>query len=113
MPRVKREDVNRRYPPSLAWKLAVLERDQRCCVHGNPAECDNGWVAHHVVYQQELRRTWPDLLWHPLVGMGVCGLAHRQHHNRVRPILTAEIPPAVLAFLREAGYGLYLERRYP
>jgi len=111
-PRITRRDAALRYRPALAWKLTVLERDQGCCVHSNPADCSDGWVAHHVVAQQELRRSRPDLLWNPLSGMGVCGLAHRQHHNRVRPITQDEIPAAVLVFLREAGYSWYLDRHY-
>ena len=115
--RLTRADVWRKHRPSIAWKLAVLERDQGCCVHSNPAECgEDGrgqlWVSHHVVYQQELRRNRPELLWHPLSGMGVCGLAHTRHHNRSRPIRQAEIPPQVFAFLAEQGYGRYLERFY-
>ena len=94
------------------WKLAVLERDQGCCVHLNPADCREGWQAHHVVAQQELRRTRPDALWNPLSGMGVCGLAHRQHHSRVRPILLNDVPPKVVEFLCGLGFGAYLERRY-
>lgn len=48
------------------------------------------------------------------VGMGVCGLAHRQHHNRVRPIERAEIPAVVVAFLVfELGFGAYIDRHYP
>lgn len=83
-----RAQAHRTHPPSLSWKLAVLERDQGCCVHLNPAECSDGFIGHHVVTQQVLRRSGlPDSIWHPSSGMGVCGLAHRQHHNRVRPIL--------------------------
>jgi len=99
------------------WRLAIIDRDQGCLVHRNPAECGEDargllMVAHHVVYQQELRRSRPALLWNPLSGMLVCGIAHTQHHNRSRPILLDEIPPAVAAFLREAGYSYYLERHY-
>jgi len=46
--------------------------------------------------------------------MGVCGLAHRQHHNRTRPIERAEIPAQVVAFLVfQLGFGPYLDRHYP
>lgn len=112
-PRPQRRTPRSQVHPLVSWKMTVLERDMGCCVHRNPADCDFGWQAHHVVAQQELRRSRPDLLWNPLSGMGVCGLAHRQHHNRVRPILLDEIPAAVVVFLREAGYSAYLERHYP
>lgn len=94
------------------WHDAVLERDQGCNVHPNPADCDEGWQAHHVVPQQVLRREQPAILWHPLVGMGVCGLAHRQHHSGVRPITQDEVPAPVVAFLRSRGFSAYLHRHY-
>lgn len=95
------------------WRDLVLERDQGCSVHPNPADCAEGFQAHHVVAQQELRKRRPDLIWNPLVGMGVCGKAHRQHHSRVRPIAFAEIPYSVVVFVCEHGLRDYLDRRYP
>ncbi len=110
-PRVKRSNAPR---PDRLWWERVLERDQGCCVHSNPADCSDGFQAHHVIPQQTLRREAPSWLWEPLVGMGVCGLAHRQHHNRTRPIERAEIPAQVVAFLVfQLGFGPYLDRHYP
>jgi len=101
-------------PPLVAWKLTVLERDQGCQVHTNPADCSDGWQAHHVVPQQILRRAVvTEALWDPRSGMGVCGLAHRQHHTRVRPILFTEIPTVCVEYLSGLGFGAWLERHYP
>jgi len=44
--------------------------------------------------------------------MGVCGLAHRQHHSGHRPIRFDEIPRNVRVFLAMAGYDWYLLRHY-
>ncbi len=82
-------------------------------MHEDLTYCELGLQAHHVIPQQKLRRNRPEALWNPLSGMLVCGLAHRQHHNRVRPILFHEIPPAVIEYLTELGFGWYLERHYP
>lgn len=111
-PRLRRSAANKGDAPGL-WRDAVLNRDQGCRVHENPADCQHGWAAHHVVLQQTLRDDCPDALWNPLSGMGVCGLAHRQHHNRRRPILLHEIPPVVVAYLQHHGFGPYLDRHYP
>jgi hypothetical protein len=108
-----RSQAHRKYPPSVDWKLAVLERDQGCVVHTNPAECCAPFSAHHVVPQQVLRRLAPQALWSPLSGVGVCSDAHRQHHNRVRPIRRAELPAVVVEYLIRQGFGPYLERHYP
>jgi hypothetical protein len=108
--RVLRKDAPK--PPDT-WRDAVLERDQGCVVHVNPADCDEGFDAHHVVPQQRLRREAPELLWEPEAGVGVCGLAHRQHHSCVRRIRWQELPASVRAFLRAAGFGAYLQRHYP
>lgn len=94
------------------FKRAVADRDQGCCVHSNPSECEPPWPVHHVVPQQVLRKERPEALWNPLAGMLVCGLAHRQHHNRVRPITLREVPEDVEAFLRQSGFGWYLDRHY-
>lgn len=112
--RLSRSQAARIIAPSWTWKRDILERDQGCCVHRNPADCSEGWQAHHVVSQQDLRRrSRPDAIWHPSSGMGVCGLAHRQHHSRVRPILHSEIPLVCVEYLTGLGFGPYLERRYP
>lgn len=112
--RVSRTDARRwRRSGLTGLRHVVLERDQGCCVHPEPTECGDGWAAHHVVPQQVLRRSAPDSLGNPLSGMGVCGLAHRQHHNRVRPIRFEEIPAEVVAYLTGLGFGAYLERHYP
>lgn len=110
-PRLKRKDT-RPSAESKAWRNAVLDRDQGCLVHANPAECSEGWQAHHVVTQQVLRREQPGALWDPLSGMCVCGLAHRQHHASRVLILHVAIPLAVRAFLTEQGFGSYLYRHY-
>ena len=94
------------------WRDRVLDRDAGCVVHPNPADCAEGWHAHHVIPQQTLRRERPDLLWHPLAGVGVCGKAHRQHHSGYRAITQDELPQAVVGFLRAQGFGRYLERHY-
>ena len=109
--RVRRAAANKGDAPGL-WRDAVLNRDQGCRVHENPADCADGWAAHHVVPQQELRRTLPEALWNPLSGMGVCGKAHRQHHNLSRRITLNEIPVVVQAYLRHHGFGPYLDRHY-
>ncbi len=108
-PRVKRRNAPR---PDKLWRERVLERDQGCRVHANPADCSDGWQAHHVVPQQVLRRERPGILWDVSAGIGVCGLAHRQHHARTRPIALSEIPPSVVAFLRSHGFADYLDRHY-
>lgn len=108
--RVKRTTAPR---PDRLWKERVLERDQGCCVHTDPADCDEGWQAHHVVPQQALRKLAPHALWHIDSGMGVCGLAHRRHHSRVRPIRLDEVPASVRAHLTALGFAAYLERHYP
>lgn len=97
----------------LEWRLAVLDRDQGCLVHDDPAVCELPFQAHHVCLAQVLRREFPEALWNPLAGMGVCSLAHRQHHNRVRPILLDEVPVEVVAYLTEHGFGPWLHRHYP
>lgn len=108
--RVKRTTAPR---PDRLWKERVLERDQGCCVHRDPADCDEGWQAHHVVPQKILRQYAPQALWHTGTGMGVCGLAHRQHHNRVRPITLDEVPEPVRRHIVALGLGWFLERHYP
>lgn len=110
-PRVKRRDAPK---AGWSWKQAVLERDQGCCVHPNPADCAEGWQAHHVVPQQELRRQGLTYaINHPLSGMGVCGKAHRQHHSGGRVIWRHEIPAAVKDFLVAQGMAYHIDRHYP
>lgn len=105
----------RRHPGAREhFKRAVLQRDQGCCVHSNPAGgCDEGWQAHHVVYQQHLRITRPRELWEPRVGMSVCGRAHRRHHSGHEQIPYELIPPVVAEYLCALGFGVWLERHYP
>ena len=103
--------------PDRLWRERVLERDQGCCVHTNPADCREWFQAHHVVPQQVLRRTTPEadlaaVLWHPLAGMGVCGLVHRQHHSGHTLIALDAIPLPVVDFLCGLGFGWYIERHY-
>lgn len=111
--RLTRADVARKYRPGIAWKLAVLERDQGCVYHHNPVYCAEGWHAHHVVTQQELRRTHPEILWHPLSGVGLCGKAHRRHHSGYEPVPYDLLPLTVVDFLGGLGYSGYLIRHYP
>lgn len=94
------------------WRDAVLERDQGCIVHRNPAECSEGWQAHHVVPQQQLRRGHAEALWNPLSGVGVCGKAHRQHHSGYRIIRYDELPQDIVDHLNGLGYSGYLLRHY-
>lgn len=109
--RVKRSKAPK---PDESWKLAVLDRDQGCCVHASPHLCEPPFVAHHVLYQQHIRNDGVTaILWDTAVGMGVCELAHRQHHSRVRPIFRDEIPADVAEFLERLGYGWYLDSKYP
>lgn len=110
-PRVKRT-ATRPSVESKAWREAILDRDQGCVVHANPADCGEGWQAHHVVPQQVLRRERAEAIWNPLSGMCVCGLVHRQHHAGRVPIPYEAIPLAVRSFLAEQGFGGYLFRHY-
>jgi hypothetical protein len=113
-PKPEKRVLRRNQPrPDRLWRERVLERDQGCVVHADPKDCDEGWQAHHVVAQQELRRTAPAELWNVLVGMGVCGLAHRQHHSRIAPIPRQAIPVEVDVFLQRLGFHNYLVRHYP
>jgi hypothetical protein len=96
----------------LRWRDTVLERDMGCVKHRNPADCAEGWHAHHVIPQQTLRRTHPEILWHPLVGVGLCGKAHRQHHAGHNPLTMGELPASVRSFLRSKGFQWYLDRHY-
>ena len=99
--------------PDRLWRERVLERDQGCCVHTNPADCREWFQAHHVVAQQILRLNHADQLWHPLAGMGVCGLVHRRHHSAAELIPLWAIPLPVVDFLSGLGFGWYIERHYP
>lgn len=110
LPRRKRKDV---HSPGRWWRDAVLERDMGCIAHSNPVSCSEGWHAHHVVPQQELRRTAPDAIWHPLSGVGLCGKAHRRHHSGYELIAFDLLPLAVVDFLSGLGYSEYLLRHYP
>ena len=112
--RVKRSDTNAAGNVALRWKLAVLDRDQGCVVHDDPALCQAPFESHHVLYAQHIRKD-PRItryLYDPRIGCGVCSLAHRQHHNGSRRIRLAEIPLEVVAFIEALGYSEYLHRRY-
>ncbi len=97
------------------WRDEVFERDQYSCqVHLNPADCEWPPQSHHVVTAQLLRRDGhAAALNDRRVGMTVCAKAHRQHHNRTRPILREEVPAEVLAYVYELGYTDWFEKTYP
>lgn len=110
--RIKRKDVPR---PDETWRESVFERDGFTCpVHGDPKDCEWPPAAHHVVLAQQLRRDGHvNAVYARAAGMTLCSKAHRQHHNRTRPVLLEEIPAECLTFARELGYGEWLQRHYP
>jgi hypothetical protein len=122
---VKRTPLRRHRKPAkttdelalmLNWVLRVHEASgERSQLSGRPAE-----VAHHVVYQQKLRRHAKEidvdplmLLWDPRNGMSLTLREHERHHSGVRPILLSELPDDVWRFAADYRLESYLERRYP
>jgi len=98
---------------SRAWREAVLDRDQGCCYHSNPAICSGGFESHHVVYAKRLREYHPAALWNPLSGMGLCGFAHAAHHDGTSfRIPQSAIPASVTAYLIGLGYRRFLDQYY-
>lgn len=94
------------------WKRRVCVHG--CQVHGDPRDCDGPVQAHHIILQQHLRKH--GLADHVLdtdVGMGVCYLAHRQHHNATRRIPYECVPDAAIRFAYEHGIDWMLDRYYP
>lgn len=97
----------------LAWRNAVMDRDQGCVVHRNPADCIPPFQAHHVVTQHHLRKHGHgDALWDPRVGVCVCEGAHVRHTKAVERIPVECLPGEVVAFVRELGLGWTLDRYY-
>lgn len=110
--RLRKRDVP---APDHTWRESVFERDGfNCPVHDDPKDCEWPPAAHHVVLAQLLRRDGHiNAVYARAAGMTVCSRAHRQHHNRVRPIFLDEIPAECVTFAVELGYGDWLERTYP
>ena len=107
--RVSRRDAPR---PDIMWRELIFQRDQGCVFHSNPADCDEGMQFHHVVFQQELRRSFPEALWKPESGVCLCGWAHRNFHGGWITLTVEDLPAEVVGYLREIGYGWYLEKHY-
>lgn len=92
------------------WRESVMRRARwRCEACGGRAA-----HAHHVVYDQELRRRslWR---WDPRNGMAVCLFCHERHHNRSRPIhvdkLREDTLDAAFSVLGDYAFD-YIHRRY-
>jgi hypothetical protein len=72
-------------------------------------------TAHHVVYQQHVRRAGGDLN-DPRNLMVVSDAEHERHHNRSRPFQLSRLPDSAFEFAAEllgpdAAFN-YLRRRY-
>lgn len=88
-------------------------RAQRCCQH---PDCPNPrafWRAHHVVYEQELRR-----LGRPIYdernALRMCDHCHGRHHG-ISPLPLTALKPCHFEYAKEVlgdSYMDYLNRRY-
>lgn len=90
-------------------------RQQRCCqAPGCPAPMAGGWQAHHVVYEQELRRLHLPI-YNVRNSMRLCSACHARHHNRTAPLPLSILTEEHLAYAREVLGDRamdYLSRRY-
>lgn len=90
-------------------------RAQRCCqVPGCERPATHEWQAHHVVYEQELRK-----LARPIFdtrnALRVCADCHRRHHNRIAPIPLAVLDERHFEYAEEVlgeRFMDYLKRHY-
>jgi 5-methylcytosine-specific restriction endonuclease McrA len=90
-------------------------RQQRCCqAPGCEDPMAHDWQAHHVVYEQELRRLRAPT-HNVRNAMRLCQRCHERHHNRTSPIPLAALSAEQLAYAEEVlGERAmdYLTQRY-
>ena len=72
-------------------------------------------TAHHIIYQQHVRRAGGDL-YDPRNLVVVSDVEHERHHNRSRPFALSQLPDSAFEFAAEllgpdAAFN-YLRRRY-
>ena len=83
-------------------------------VVAEPGKPIRGYVAHHVLYQQELRKHGhSDLLWDLRNRLVVEHRKHERHHSGSKPIKRSELSQDNLDFAEELGLTYLIERHYP
>lgn len=112
--RRRRAEVDR--DAAAAWAAAVKSRP--CVICADPVV-----DAHHVIYQQLLKRLarsraiQPDhLLWDLRNGLPVCRHHHAAHHaarDSIPLSVVLENVPGVLHLARELDLTWWLEHQYP
>ena len=76
-----------------------------------------GWHAHHVVYEQELRRLGMrgNELYDTRNALRLCGVCHAAHHARSKIVKTRKLRDANIEYAFDVlgtRAGAYLRRRY-
>lgn len=73
---------------SASFRAEALS--QRCCVMCGTTK---GWHAHHVVYEQQLKRLGMSghMLYDSCNAMRLCKRCHERHHTRVATIPTKKL----------------------
>lgn len=89
-------------------------RGQRVCQNPDcPHPSARRWMAHHVVYEQELRRLGLPI-WDARNSMRLCDECHADHHHG-KPMPQTILSPAHVEYAREVlgdAYIDYFNRRY-
>jgi len=97
----------------LDFRVAVRAVDGRCLAHDDPADCEGEIHAHHVVYQQTLRKLGlSELRWDPHNGMALCERAHRRHHSGHEKLRRDQLPQRCVDFAEQHGLAYVLDRFY-
>lgn len=89
-------------------------RAQRVCQNPACTTPTAAWSAHHVVYEQDLRRLGLPI-YDTRNAMRLCRDCHGQHHSRAAPIPVAVLTTNHIEYAREVfgdAYVDYLHRRY-
>jgi hypothetical protein len=73
-----------------------------------------GYEAHHILYQQELRKHGhSDLLWDLRNRLVVEYRKHERHHSGAEPIKMSELSLENVQFAEELGLYWLLVKHYP
>jgi hypothetical protein len=91
----------------------MAARAQRVCQNPDCPHPRRPWDAHHVVYEQELRRLGVPI-WDPRNAMRLCKRCHHGHHH-LHPMPQSAITNANIEYALEvlgAYYVDYFNRRY-
>jgi hypothetical protein len=111
------------YEGELRTRFWMVARRCDCVVCGTQGR--NFYVeAHHIVYQQELRRqlsaikgtdAYAELMWDVRNMLPLCRLCHARHHNARRRVTTQELKqhaPRAWQFAANVGCGWFIGRNY-